>query len=300
MTRLRPLMLMSTAAALQLGAAILCGGASARGAPLTPEQIAGFNAKLAQAHATQKTVGDREVCLDAYRADLQNRGQERERNLGDVLRREAELAADLNRLDDEQRQFSAAFSDEQRNLGDKERDWQSAVAEQREQDRRLRECKQALTILSFLCDVGDQAVRELGWMRNVQAEMGGIQARLGHAQNALNDAQRRLGESQNALAQTRDRAASDRASIAQIEGEITRVKSTISDLHTTLQVYNALFEDFASMFDDAGSIDAESPRARQVTRLSSEVDDLIMRAPAVIDLADSAMPEGVRQNCSPH
>lgn len=292
---------------LRVFLALVAGGAgltalpdavAAQVSPLSPEQISAFNAQVVQARQTQKWFSDSETCLTLHNTALQARGSELESALAADRRLEQTLALEVTRLDEEQRQFASISQTEQSNLDSRQQDLDSALNEQQEQDRRLEECRRALTILSFLCDWGDQAVRDLGWMRNVRAEIDGIRARLDSAHTGLRDAEWNLAESQTALVRARDQAAANQVSIRQIEDEIVQVKRTISTLHEMTGTYNTLLDDLANLLEQADAVDPESARARQIARLSSEVADLVSRAPAAISSAGADLPDPVKHACS--
>lgn len=299
MTGVRLLFLVSLAAA-GLGTAAMPGPAAAQSVTLTPEQISAFHQQIGQARQTQDVVAASEACVASYSAALQARGSELESMLADNLHLEQTLGPEVTRLGAEAGRFAAIAADEQRNLDDKQRDLQSALDEQKAEDDRLQECRRVLTILDFLCDWGDQAVRDLGWMRNVRAEMDGIEARLASARNGAQAATVNLAASQAALMTAGMRITAGRMAIPPIEAEIVRVKATVSDLHVMRQDYKTYLDDFASLLEQVDAADPESLRARAIIRLSTNVDGLVSRAPAALSAADAILPEDVKQACSTH
>ncbi|HEX8470010.1 MAG TPA: hypothetical protein VF633_02755 [Brevundimonas sp.] len=274
--------------------------AGAQTVALTPEQMSAFNQQVVHARQAQTVVGKSEACVTLYNDGLQRRSSQLETALADNLRLERALDVELIRLNEERGQFSSIALAEQRNLDEKQRDLQSAIAERQEQDRRLQECRRAMTFLAFLCDWGDQAVRDLGWMRNVQAEIGGIEARLESRRNGMLDAERRLAASHTALTEAERQIAASQKAIPQIEAQIVQVKATIADLHVMIQSYNTLLDDFASLLEHADAVTAGSPRAREIIRLSSNIEDLVSRSPAAVSAASAILPEDLKQACSTH
>lgn len=276
---------------------ILQAGAT-NAATLTPEQTAVYRDKLAAAEAKQGMLAGQASCLDSYLTELQARSDQQERLLGTARQRERELQSQVSRGAETVRLLEAEAAAELDRFEAARRDFERARQEQQEQANRLRECRKWMTILADLCNAGDRAVKDLGWMRDAEADMRQTGDRLRQAQDRLNGARHQVAQSQSALAQTEREIAANRQAIEQSESQISSVKASSSKIHIKIQDYNILVGTFRNTLREAAAIDTTDVRMRTVERLSSEIDALNAATPDFLASAESSLPEEARQKCS--
>ncbi len=285
---------------LLLQAAALLGplGTVAAAAALSPEQTAAYHAKLTQAETTQESLSRQAACLDGYLAELEARSKQQELLLAAARRREAQLQSQVSSGSETVRLLEMEAAADLDKFEAARRDFERARQEQQEQLHRLNECRKWMTFLSALCDAGDRAVKDLGWMRDAEADMRVTGDRLRQAENRLNGARNQVVQSEIALSQARQEAAANRQAIEQSESLISSVKATSSKIHIKVQDYNILVGTFRSTLHEAAEIDTSDVRMRTVDRLSSELDALVSATPAFIASAEGDLPDEAKQKCS--
>jgi len=283
---------------LQTGPSLSTAGTSAAAATLSAEQTAAYREKLTKAEASQGSLSRQVGCLDGYLAELQARSAQQELLLAAARQREAQLQSQVSSGAETVRLLELEAAADLDKFEAARRDFERARQEQQEQVHRLNECRKWMTFLSGLCDAGDRAVKDLGWMRDAEADMRATGDRLRQAQDRLNGARNQVAQSQRSLAQTRQDAAANRQAIEQSESLISSVKAASSKIHIKIQDYNILVGTFRNTLQEAAGIDTSDVRMRTVDRLSSEIDALLSATPAFIASAEGGLPEEAKQKCS--
>ncbi len=276
----------------------LMQAASIDAASLSPEQTAVYQDKLAVAEARQGMLAGQASCLDSYLKELEARSEQQEQLLATARQRERDLQSQVSRGAETVRLLEVEAAAELDRFEAARRDFERARQEQEEQVHRLRECRKWMTFLSGLCDAGDRAVKDLGWMTDAEADMRRTGDRLRQAQERLVVARNQVAQSQRALVQTNQEIAQNRRAIEQSESLISNVKASSSKIHIKIQDYNILLGTFRTTLQEAAAIDTTDVRMRTVDRLSSEIDALNTATPDFIASAEAGLPEEARQKCS--
>lgn len=284
---------------LFVGPLLLTVEAVAQDEVLSQATISEYTAKLTHARNIEVEVAHRVECIEARDAELASRRIALEKALGDLLRHKLDLDSEIAKQQEKQKGFSVTYESELANSARLQWELVNLQAQQQAQDADLRDCRSKWYTLPGMCQLSNWLLHTVGAIESVEGKIASSQRGLQIAKAGLNSVGLWLEQSQNELSLAQSQLVEVKTLIDQTEDDIQKLKTTLSDLRTEDQSYRKLLDDFANALKEAKSVDTADARARtarKIIRISDDVDAAVAR---VIDPANSVLPEGWRQNCSP-
>lgn len=282
-----------------VGPLLLTAEAAAQDEVLSQATISEYTAKLTHARNIEVEVANRVECIEAHDAELASRRNALEQALGDLLRHKLDLDSEIAKQQEKQKGFSASYQSELANSARLQRELDNLQAKKQAQDAELRDCRSKWYTLPGMCQLSNWLLHTVGAIESVEGKIASSQRGLQIAEDGLNSVGLWLDQSQNELSFAQSQLVEVKTSIDQTEDDIQKLKTTLSDLRAKDQSYRKLLDDFANALKEAKSVDTADARARtarKIIRISDDVDAAVAR---VVDPANSVLPEGWRQNCSP-
>lgn len=269
----------------------------AQTAPLTPQEIADFNARLGTVVAMEGTLDSTISCLADEEAASVATSEALQLRLGQLRRDEDGLKIELTKFEAEASGFEGLLRASENEYAVLKRQLETVESKRRALRASINACKDEWWTINILCDLAGELAKLDAQFSNLDGNARAVRTRADGSRQRLETARRNFEAARRNFDAAQAAMASATADIKTAEAQIKLIKANLAGLRASRQSFLLARDGFAEALASAQRVETASERSSAARRLRREADTLaeIETSTASLMRAEGIeMPDGAR------